>query len=143
MVASSSNVKTRNLSGTDRVYLKSSTGCLIVIWFFLIVDLRGRKIKNFDHTSLAAWSGGLPISVSSSSFQKSCIGWPQQPLTEKMLKFNLIFHDSIPKNIFQNIKIKLNSRTWMTLKSSLLRDFPDLRTSAASMASTASTALFH
>ena len=26
-------------------------------------------------------------------FQKSSIGWPQQPLTEKVLKFNMIFHD--------------------------------------------------
>ena len=44
--------------------------------------LRGRKIKNFDDISLATWSGGLSICVSSSSFQKSCIGWPQQPPTE-------------------------------------------------------------
>ena len=62
--------------------------------------------------------GGFTIWVSSTSFQKSSIGWPQQPLTEMVLKFNLIFHDSNPKKIFfQNIKIKLNSRTWMTLKS--------------------------
>ena len=33
-------------------------------------------------------------------FQKSSIGWPQQPLTEKVLKFNLIFHDSTPKKYF-------------------------------------------
>ena len=33
-------------------------------------------------------------------FQKSGIGWPQQPLTEKVLKFNLIFHDSTPKKYF-------------------------------------------
>ena len=58
---------------------------------------RGRKIENFDDISLAAWSRELPICVSSSSFQKSSIGWPQQPLTEKLLKFNLIFHGSIPK----------------------------------------------
>ena len=59
--------------------------------------LRGRKIENFDDISLAAWSRGLPIYVSSTIFQKSSIGWPQQPLTEKVLKFNLIFHDSTPK----------------------------------------------
>ena len=54
-------------------------------------------------------------------FQKSSIGWPQQPLTEKELKFNLIFHDYTPKKyFFQNIKIKLNSRAWMTLKSPVL-----------------------
>ena len=43
---------------------------------------RGRKIENFDDISLTAWSRGLPICVSSSSFQKSSIGWPQQPPTE-------------------------------------------------------------
>ena len=62
--------------------------------------LRGRRIENFDSISLAAWSRGLPICVSSTSFQKSSIGWPQQPPTEKVLKFNLIFHDSTKKYIF-------------------------------------------
>ena len=33
-------------------------------------------------------------------FQKSNIGWPQQPLKEKVLKFNLTFHDSTPKKHF-------------------------------------------
>ena len=60
--------------------------------------LRGRNIENFDAVSLTAWSRGLPICVSSTSFPKSSIGWPQQPLTEKMLKFTLIFHDSTPQN---------------------------------------------
>ena len=82
--------------------------------------LRDRNIENFGDISLAAWSRGLLICVSSTSFQKSSIGWPQQPLTEKVPKFNLISHDSTPKeNFFQNIKIKLNTRTWMTLKSSV------------------------
>ena len=44
--------------------------------------LRGRKIENFDDISLTAWSGVLPICVSLSSFQKSSIGWPQQPPTK-------------------------------------------------------------
>ena len=44
--------------------------------------LRGRKVENFDNISLAAWSRVLPICVSSSSFQKSSIGWPQQPPTK-------------------------------------------------------------
>ena len=80
--------------------------------------LTGRRIENFDDISLAACSQGLPICVSSTSFQKSSLCWPQQPLTEKVLEFNLINHDSTPqKKIFQKIKIKLNSRTWMTLKS--------------------------
>jgi hypothetical protein len=79
--------------------------------------LRGRKIENFHAISLTALSRGLPICVSSTSFQKSSIGWPQQPLAEKVIKFNLIFHDStLPKNIFS----KLNSGTWMTLKSQVV-----------------------
>ena len=58
--------------------------------------LRGRNIENFDAISLTAWSRGLPICVSSTSFQKNEIGWPQQPLTEKVLKFNMnfIFYNS-------------------------------------------------
>ena len=46
--------------------------------------LRGRRIDNFDNISLAACSQGLPICVSSTSFQKSSIGWPQQPPTVKV-----------------------------------------------------------
>jgi hypothetical protein len=46
--------------------------------------LRGRKIENFDDISLAAWSRGLPICVSLTSFQKISIGWPQQSPTERV-----------------------------------------------------------
>ena len=46
--------------------------------------LRGKKIENFDNISLAAQSRRLPICVSLTSFQKSSIGWPQQPPTEKV-----------------------------------------------------------
>ena len=60
------------------------------------------------------------IWVSSTNFPKKNIDWLQQPLTEKVLKFNMIFHDSTKTFFFQNIKIKLNSRTWMTLKSSVV-----------------------
>ena len=41
---------------------------------------------------LKSWD--LDIWVSSTSFQKNNISWPQQPPTEKVLKFNMIFHDS-------------------------------------------------
>ena len=34
------------------------------------------------------------------SFQKNDIGWPQQPPTEKVLKFNMIFHDYTQKLFF-------------------------------------------
>ena len=63
---------------------------------------------------LCVYSWGLEIWVSSTSFQKSNIGWPQQPPTEKVLKFNMIFHDSTKNFVFQTIKVKMNSRTWMT-----------------------------
>ena len=46
--------------------------------------LRGRRIENFDHISLAACSQGLPICVSSTGFQKNSIGWPQQPPAERV-----------------------------------------------------------
>ena len=44
-------------------------------------------------------SGGADICVSSTSFQKNNIGWPQQPLTEKVLisMKNLIFDDTFYK----------------------------------------------
>ena len=65
-------------------------------------------------------SGVVDIWVSSTSFLKSNVSWPQQPPTKKVVNFNIIFHESTKSIIFQNIKIKLNSRTWMTLKSSVV-----------------------
>ena len=52
--------------------------------FFFWMALRGRKNENFDNISLAAWSRVLLIYVSSTSFQKSSIDWPQQPPTERV-----------------------------------------------------------
>ena len=76
--------------------------------------------------------------------QKSNIGWPQQPLKEKMLKCNMIFYDTVKTFLFskhQNQVILvlklLNSRTWITLKSSEVI-FQDLKTSPASLTSVAS-----
>ena len=65
-------------------------------------------------------SGGLDICVLSTSFQKSNISWTQQPLTERVLKFIIIFSDYTPFFFLQNIKGRLNLRTWMTLKSSVM-----------------------
>ena len=62
--------------------------------------LRGSRIKNFDDLWYLGASGVLEFCVSSTSFQKSNIGWPQQPPTEKLLKFNLIFYDSTKKLSF-------------------------------------------
>ena len=41
------------------------------------------KIENFDELWCLVASGGYDFCVSTTSFQKSNIGWPQQPLTEK------------------------------------------------------------
>ena len=84
-------------------------------------------------------SGGVGICVSSNSFQKSDIGWPHQPPTEKVLKFYRIFHDSTSKILFSKHK---NKAEFKCLDDSevLSSDFPGLKTSAASMTSVASTA---
>ena len=50
--------------------------------------------------------------------KKNYIGWPQQPPTEKMLRFNIMI---LPrKYFFPNMKIKLNSNAWITLRSSVV-----------------------
>jgi hypothetical protein len=71
--------------------------------------LRGSRIENFDKLWCLGASGGLDFCVSSTSFKKSNIDWPQQPPTEKLSKLNLIFHDSTKKLCFSkhqnNIKI--------------------------------------
>ena len=66
------------------------------------------------------------------------IGWPQQPPTEKVLKFNGIFCNSTKKNFFSK---HTNRAEFNDMDDSevLSSDFPGLRTSAASMTSTAST----
>jgi hypothetical protein len=64
------------------------------------VALRGGRFGNFDDLWCLGASGGLEFCVSSTNFQKSDMGWPQQPPTEKLLKFNLIFHDSTKKLSF-------------------------------------------
>ena len=40
-------------------------------------------VKIFDKLGFLVGSRGIEIRVSLTSFQKSDIGWPQQPLTEK------------------------------------------------------------
>ena len=46
--------------------------------------LRGRRVDNFLELWCLGASGGLHFCVSSTSFEKNDIGWPQQPLTEKV-----------------------------------------------------------
>ena len=62
--------------------------------------LRGSRIKSFDDLWCLGVTGDLEFYVSSTRSQKSKIGWPQQPPTEKVLKFNMIFHDSTKKLSF-------------------------------------------
>ena len=113
--------------------------------------MRGQRINNFLELGCLVALGGVDIWVSSPTFQKSNICCPQQPSTEKVLKFNLRFHDSNQKSCFQNIKKKAE---FINLDDSevLSSDFPCLKTSTASltssasttsMASTTSTALFY
>ena len=83
-------------------------------------------------------SGGLDIWVSSTSFQKSNIGWPQQPLTERVLKFNMIFPYSTP--IFFSSKHQSKAEFKNLDDTEVLSsDFPGVITSATSMTSMTST----
>ena len=83
--------------------------------------------------------GGYKFCVSLVIFQKSNISWPQQPLTGKAIKFNLIFHDSTKINFVSKHQNKAEFEN--LVNSEVLRsDFSGLRTSAASVTSTASTA---
>ena len=100
--------------------------------------LRDRRTNiSFDLWCLVP-SGGVDICVSSTSFQKNDIGWPLQPPTEKVLKFNMIFHDYTQKLFFSKHK---NKAKFKCLDDSevLSSDFSGLKTSAASMTSTSST----
>ena len=58
--------------------------------------MRSRRINNFLELLFLVASGVVGIWVSSTSFQKSKRGWPQQPLKEKVLKSNMRFRDSTP-----------------------------------------------
>ena len=63
--------------------------------------LRGRKINNFKELWCLVAFWGLEICVSSTSFQKKSIGWPQQPPTERLsdISWKLDFWWSIPQKI--------------------------------------------
>ena len=113
--------------------------------------LMGRRINIFVELWCLVASGGLDIWVSWTSFQKSNISWPQQPPTGKVLKFNMIFHDSTKTKIVSKYQ---NKAEFKTLDDSevLSSDFSGLTTSTASLtssvsvtslASPTSKALFH
>ena len=101
--------------------------------------LRDRRTNiSLDSLCLVAL-GGVDICDSSTSFQKNDFGWPQQPPTEKVLKFNMIFHDSTQKNFFSKHNNKAEFK-FLDDSEVLSSDFLGLKTSAASMTSVASTA---
>ena len=84
------------------------------------IEMVNIMVDNFMDIMCTINGWGYEILIFATSFQKSNIGWPQQPSTQKVQKFKIIFHDSTKNISFLNIKIKLNSRTWMTLKSSVV-----------------------
>ena len=96
------------------------------------------RIYNFIELWCLVDSRGLKIWVSSTSLQKNYIGWPQFPLTEKVLKFNMIFHDSTKKLSFSKHQCKAEFKN-LHDSEVLSSDFPGLKISAASMTLTAST----
>ena len=100
--------------------------------------LTSRRIKYFLESWWLVGSGGFTIWVSSITFKKSSIGWPQQLPTEKGLKFNVMLFDSTQNFFFSKYpnKAEFNDKDDSEVLSS---DFPGLWTSAASMTSTAST----
>ena len=109
---------------------------------------RGRRIHNFIELWYLVGSGGVDFCVSSTSFQKSNIGWP---LTERVLKFRMIFSDSTP--IFFSSKNQSKAEFKNLDDTEVLSsNVPGVITSATSMtymasttsvASMTSTATFH
>ena len=101
--------------------------------------LRGWRIHIFFELWCLVGSGGVDFCVSSTTFQKINIGWPQQPLTERVLKFNMIFPDSTPIFFPSKHQSKAEFKN-LDDTEVLSSDFPGLVTSATSMTSMASTA---
>ena len=100
--------------------------------------LRARRIHNFIELRCFVGSRGLGICVSSTNFQKSNIAWPQQPLTERLLKINMIYPDSTQFFFFKTSKYRTEFKN-LDDSEVLSSDFLGLKTSVASMASTGST----
>ena len=60
--------------------------------------LRGQRINNFLELWCLVASGGLDFCISSISFQENDMGWPQQPLKERVSSVtNWNFDDSFHK----------------------------------------------
>ena len=86
------------------------------------MPLRDRKINNFVEFWCPVASEDLDIWVLSTSFQKIDIGWPQQPPSYKVPKFNLIFHDSNKKYLLSKHqrKVEFKNLSRFTLKTSVV-----------------------
>ena len=81
----------------------------------------------------------MGICISYTSLKKSNIGWPQQPQTEKVINFKMVFCDSSPNSIFSKHQNKAEIQN-LDDSEVLINDFPGIRTSAASVTSSASAA---
>ena len=64
-------------------------------------------------------------------FLKISISWPQQPPTQKMLKFKIIFHCSMQKKLFSKHEYKAEFKN-LDDSEVLRSDFPGIRTSMIS-----------
>ena len=74
-----------------------STGCFTLQCFEMALTDRNMQVR--FSLNVSVYSLGQIIWVSSTSFQKSSIGWPQQPPTEKVqcISENLYFWWFIPQ----------------------------------------------
>ena len=106
------------------------------VFYELTLTDRNMQARFYLKVVLKSW--GSDIWVSSTSFQKSNIDWPQQPPTEIGPK---IQHDISWFYHFFFLSKHQNKAELKNLHGSevLSSDFPSLKNSAASMASTAST----
>ena len=93
-------------------------------------------IKNLLKLWWLVASGVVGIWVSSTSFQKSNISWPQQPPTKKVGKFQYDISWIYQSNVFSKHQNKAEFKNLDDYEVPSY-DFPGLRTSVASMTSTA------
>ena len=94
----------------DNIYVEGSEIYKITKNFMkLLMPSHAVKVKQ--------WKESSPI------FQKNNISWPQQPPTEKLLNFNMIFHDSTPKKCFSKHQNKVEFKN-LDDSEVLSSDFP-------------------
>ena len=84
------------------------------VFFNLALRERNIEVRLYLKVVLIFWD--VDVLINRTNFQKSNLGWPLQPPTGKVQKLKNDISWFHWKNGFQNIKIKLNLRTWMTLE---------------------------